>query len=133
MNTEPKNVEVWAVDTSVKMPVGLKAYLESHDTNDCKSYKGTGTPTGVSLFALEKSVDDKYAKMAYGCSDDLRFNTTIVAVKQNDKWVLVQPTQYYSGNGDLPLCSAISKYSISKDAEPQCVDTKGAIQENANR
>ena len=129
---QPKNIRVWAVEDTVKIPTGLQSYLESNHKNDCKSWRGTDTPTGVALFAVEKSVGDQYALMTYGCSDQLNPGTTIVAAKVNGKWIITQPVEYYSGKDKLPSCSQIDKYQISKNAEPKCVDSKGSTKENTN-
>ncbi len=126
------NVKVWTVDKTVKMPKGLEGYLSANSQNDCRGYRGTGSPTGVAIFAIEKSVGDDYARMAYGCSDNLTAPSGIVAVKENNKWQLIQPVEYYA-NGEAPLCGQLDKYKISKQAEPKCVNDKGRAQDNNNQ
>ncbi|MBI2285452.1 hypothetical protein HYU82_01335 [Candidatus Saccharibacteria bacterium] len=130
LNNQNRNIRVWAVDDTVRMPLGLQSYLEKNHDNDCKNYRGTDSPTGVALFAVEKSVGDTYARMSYGCSDNL--TPSIVAVKNNGVWILTQPVEYYGNSDGKPICNTVDKFKISKTAEPQCVDSKGQVQENSN-
>ena len=131
LNKDSENVKVWAVDDSVVIPSGLESYLEKNSDDDCKQYRGTDTPDGVALYAIQANVDNRYVRMSYGCSDNLIEEVTIVAVKQdNGDWTLIPPTEY-SGSGENPLCQQLEKYNINKIAEPECEDSKGKIQENS--
>jgi hypothetical protein len=129
LTSKENNVRVWAVDNTVKIPTGLENYLESNSNYDCKSYRGTDTPTGVALYAVEKVVGNNYVKMSYGCSDNLNQDTYIIAIKQNGKWSLIQPVEYNNG-AEAPFCTALEKYHIGKNAEPYCIDQQGKTKSN---
>ncbi len=118
----------------MKVPSGLKAYLEKDSKNDCKEYMGTGSPTGVALFAVKKSVEGKYAEMVYGCSDNLINGTTILAVYHNGAWKLLQPTHTYAtdkANGEY-RCKVLNEYDLHDVLPGPCeteVQTKQAVNE----
>lgn len=131
--TAPANV-VWAADNTVKVPTDLRRFLEAQD--GCKAYRGTGTPNGVGLWGVYQSFKGQYAKIAYGCSDNLTYY--IFAIKQKGTWQLLRPTEYFApfkdavdpSKGALPFCTVIEKYKIPKDIEPFCVKADGSAQAN---
>ena len=128
---QPANV-VWAADKTVRVPASLRSYLMKQD--DCKDYLGTNTRTGVGLWGVYQVSQNKFAKISYGCSFAL--TNYIMAVKQNGKWQLVPPAEYFSPfantqtTGALPLCSQLEKYKIDKSVESFCVDASGAAKAN---
>lgn len=127
----PGNI-VWAADETVAVPKDLRRFLQSQD--DCKSYRGSGTPTGVGLWGVYQVSKAKFAKIAYGCSWNL--SSYIMAVKEDSGWKLLPPTTYFAPfqgsttTGALPLCSAIDQYKIDKSIEPFCVATDGSARAN---
>ncbi|HMS24057.1 MAG TPA: hypothetical protein PKB09_04630 [Candidatus Saccharibacteria bacterium] len=127
INSGQKDVRVWSVDETVKIPSDLKNFLLKNGKDDCLGYQGEGSPEGVALFAVQ-TVEGNYARMKYGCSDDL--SSSIVAIKRAEKWMLIEPVEYSNGN-ENPFCTALEKYNISKNVEPECLDTEGSIQQNS--
>lgn len=127
----PQNL-VWAADNTVKVPKDLQKFLLKQ--NDCRSYKGAGSPTGVGVWGVYQVAQDKFAKISYGCSINL--NLYIMAVKQSGHWALIQPTEYFanvdtlSGNGYLPKCEVLAKYKITKNVESFCVQADGVGRAN---
>lgn len=129
LNGQNDKVLVWAVDDTVKIPDGLEGYLMSESKDDCMGYRGTDSPTGVTLYAVEKSVGDWFAAMSTGCSDMLAGSEFMtVAMKKDGKWTLTQPIRYFNSTPD---CEQLQKYSITKDAEPECWDGDREIQDNS--
>jgi hypothetical protein len=134
-DSAPQNI-VWAADDSVKVPGDLRAYLESRD--DCKEYKGTGTPTGVGLWGVYQVADNRFAKIAYGCSWGL--SSYIMAVKQKTGWELLKPTEYFApfkdginpAQGALPYCAMLEKHKIPSHIESFCITADGTAQSNPN-
>ncbi|HEX5797684.1 MAG TPA: hypothetical protein VFX86_04835 [Candidatus Saccharimonadales bacterium] len=136
MNSENKSVKVWAADNSVKVPQDLKSHLIKSSKDDCNEYAGDGSPNGAVLFAVTK-VEDDFAKMTYGCASYLT-DMEIVAIKRDGSWSLIQPADYYQTKPNydgpaLPTCSALEKYKINKDLEPECLDSKFEIRQNSNQ
>lgn len=129
----PHNL-VWAADSSVKLPKDLRKFLENK--NDCREYRGSGTPTGVGLWGVYQASQDKYAKIAYGCSWSL--SSYVMAVKQKTGWELLQPTQYFApfkdgvnpAQGALPYCDMLEKYKIPSEIESFCIKRDGSAQSN---
>lgn len=129
----PSNI-VWAADNTVKVPRDLRDHLSKQ--NDCKSYRGTGSPTGVGLWGVYQVHNAKFAKIAYGCSTNLQ--NYIFGVKTDNKWKLIQPTEYFSPfegttdsrGGAIPFCTMIEKYKIPKAIEPFCVQADGSAKIN---
>lgn len=132
----PDNL-VWAADSSVKLPKDLRKFLEKQ--NDCREYRGSGTPTGVGLWGVYQVSQGKYAKIAYGCSWSL--SSYIMAVKQKGGWELLRPTQYFApfkdgvnpAQGALPYCAMLEKYKIPNDIESFCIKGDGSAQSNQIR
>ncbi len=131
----PSNL-VWAADSTVKVPKDLRAFLVAK--NDCKAYRGAGSPTGVGLWGVYQVSKNQYAKIAYGCSWNL--SSYVMAVKQKGSWQLIKPTEYFApfkngvdpSKGALPFCAVLEKYKIPKDIEPFCVKADGAAQSNGS-
>lgn len=131
----PSNL-VWAADNTVKVPVSLTDYLLTKD--DCKHYKGSGSPKGLGLWAVYQVSGDTFAKIAYGCSWNL--SSYIMAVKLGKSWTLLPPTEYFApfneGNdprtGALPQCSILEKYKIPKSIESFCINADGSAKNNQN-
>jgi hypothetical protein len=117
-NDKAPRVLVWGIDETVSVPKDLKKDLEISSKDDCKDYRGTDGPDGVTLFAVQK-VNNDFAKMSYGCSDTLSFDVSIVAVKKDGKWELIQPVEYYEFN--MPKCAVMDKYGIDRSNESECV------------
>ena len=132
--SQPKNL-VWAAEAQVKVPGDLKSYLQKR--NDCKDYRGVGTPTGVGLWGVYQVEKGQFAKIAYGCSWTL--TSYIMAAKQNNKWFLIPPTEYFAasdpsaarGSSNLPKCTELTKYKINKTIEPFCIDAANQPQPNS--
>lgn len=130
---QPSNI-VWAANNTVALPGGLKPFLLKQ--TDCKNYIGSTTVKGVGLWAVYQVEKSQFAKIAYGCSVTLR--SYIMAIKQNGKWALIPPTEYFAGSdqgsgtgsNNLPKCTELTKYKINKNIEPFCID--GANQPQAN-
>lgn len=122
-NSRPKNI-VWAADKSIKIPLSLRKYLHSRD--DCKDYKGKGTYSGVGLWGVFQVSGDKFAKVAYGCSWNLK--NYVMIVREKNKWEILSPDEYFapykgsSSSGALPYCSQIVKFKINNEIEPFCID-----------
>ncbi len=127
-NNNP-TVLVWAADKDVRVPDGLVSYLERSAKDDCRDYKGTGSVTGVSLFAIYDSAENRFAKMTYGCGNDLtsQVDGYLVAYKEGSKWNLTRPTHYFV-NGS-PECSFLSEHDIPVSIEQSCVDAKGLLRQ----
>ncbi len=131
---QPSNL-VWAADSTVKLPSGLKPFLLKQA--DCKSYIGSGTAKGVGLWAVYQVEKDQFAKIAYGCSSML--NSYIMAIKQSGKWQLIPLNEYFAtsdastrpGSSGLPKCSQLAKYKISKAIESFCINDANQPQPNA--
>lgn len=128
----PKNL-VWAADNTVKIPASLRKFLVTR--NDCGHYKGNGSPDGVGLWSVYQVSNERFAKIAYGCSWNL--TSYIMAVKQNNGWILVPPKEYFAEfkdspgkAGALPNCSQLEKYKINKSIEPFCITTDGTAKTN---
>ncbi len=128
---QPANV-VWAADKTVNVPSDLRKFLQAKD--DCKDYLGTNTQKGVGLWGVYQVSHSKFAKISYGCS--LNLSSYIMAIKQDGKWTLIPPTEYFSpfantqATGALPLCSQLEKYKIDKTIESFCIDAAGAAKAN---
>lgn len=125
----PKNL-VWKANDSVNAPADLVKFLRAQD--DCKNYQGTNTPRGVGLWGIYQTSKGKFAKVSYGCSTNL--STYIMAVKDNGKWQLLPPTEYFASQSTaarfLPKCSFIDKYKIDSSIEPFCIEADGTPREN---
>lgn len=125
---------VWATDNTVTIPGDLRTFLMSR--NDCEHYKGKDSPKGIGLWAIYQVSQSKFAKIAYGCSWDLK--SYIMAVKQGQSWSLVQPSEYFApfkdssgvGDGAVPSCVQLQKYRIDKSTEPFCIDVDGTARVN---
>lgn len=132
-SNRPRNL-VWASEPSVKVPKDLRKFLEAR--NDCEHYRGTNSPTGVGLWGVYQTTQSKFAKIAYGCSWSL--SSYIMAIKQAQGWILIQPTEYFApfkdavdpSKGALPYCAAVEKYKIPGDIEPFCVQADGNAKAN---
>ncbi len=132
----PSNL-IWAADDTVKVPNDLRKYLS--DKKDCASYRGTDTPSGVGLWGVYQVSKKQYAKIAYGCSWNL--SSYILAVKQNGKWELLKPVEYFAPfkdgvdptQGALPHCSIVDKYNIPGELEPFCINTDGSAVDNQRK
>lgn len=132
-NKNPENL-VWAADHTVKIPKDLRNYLQSKD--DCKEYRGTGSPTGVGLWGVYQVSRNQYAKISYGCSNSL--SNYIMAVKMDGKWRLLQPTEYFAPFNDaadkrvgaIPHCAVVEKYKIPSEIESFCIKPDGSAQAN---
>lgn len=130
----PTNL-VWAADETIKLPDDLKQFLETQDS--CNEYRGNGTPAGVGLWGVYQVAQDRFAKIAYGCSWNL--SSYIMAVKQDKQWQLLQPPEYFApfkdgidpNNGALPNCAVIEKYQIPATIESFCINADGMAQANA--
>lgn len=118
---------VWAADSTVQLPNDLKQFLDHQNT--CQAYRGPDSPTGVALWGVYQVADKRLAKVAYGCSIDLKLY--IMAIKQNQTWSFIPPTDYFasvdaiSGNSYLPKCEVLTKYHITKTMEAFCVEADG--------
>lgn len=129
----PSNL-VWAADGSVSVPRDLRTYLSNQ--NDCKEYRGNGSPNGIGLWAVYQVEASKFAKIAYGCSSSL--SSYIMAVKTEQGWQLLPPSEYFAdAPGDnsklfLPKCQFISDYKISKNIEPFCIESDGSAKNVQN-
>lgn len=125
---------VWAADNTVKIPTGLQKYLQSQD--DCKEYRGTGSPTGIGLWGVYQVSRERFAKISYGCSGSL--TNYIMAVKISNQWQLLPPTEYFApfndatdrGVGAIPHCHMVEKYKIPSDIESFCIKSDGSAQPN---
>lgn len=130
---KPANL-VWAADNTVSVPDDLKKFLSGRQS--CREYRGTGTPTGVGLWGVFQVSQNRFAKIAYGCSWHL--STYIMAVKQEKNWQLIKPTEYFAPFGDggvtdsgaLPFCAQLDKYKIPKEIESFCIDAEGKAKSN---
>lgn len=116
-NYSPSAVVIVADDT-VEAPRSLLAFLEDRAKSDCEGYRGTDSEKGVSIYSVYQVVQDKYARVAMGCSTNLVEGAT--AIKTDDEWKLFSGASYYVS--DLPRCSIIDEYRISKEFEPTCVE-----------
>ncbi|MES2971344.1 MAG: hypothetical protein V4702_03425 [Patescibacteria group bacterium] len=131
---EPPRNLVWAADIEVSVPKDLRKFLENQ--SDCQQYRGTDSPTGVGLWGVYQTSKGRFAKIAYGCSWSL--SSYIMAIKQDDQWQLLQPTEYFApfkdgvspAQGALPYCSIIEKYKIPKDIESFCISNDNKAQSN---
>lgn len=125
---------VWPADHTVKIPNDLRHFLKNQ--NNCENYRGPNTPTGIALWSVYQTSKDTFAKIAYGCSWDL--NMYIVAVKQDGKWQLIEPKEYFAPfkdgidpkTGSLPFCAMVEKYQIPQNIESFCVNADGSAQAN---
>lgn len=122
--THPKTL-VWAASNDVSVPVELISFLEK--TPSCIDTDGKPKADGVNLWSVVKVSQNKYAKLAYGCSYDLNFYK--VAVKQAGGWQILDNSTYLANNF-LPYCEAIEAYKIDKTIEPFCLDAAGLSKEN---
>lgn len=123
---QPLNI-VWAVDKTVKVPQDLRQTLEKRD--DCNNYRGADQPGGVGLWGVIQVEDNKFAKLSYGCS--LTLTSYMLAVKQDNKWVLLKPVEYFSNtSGGVPVCTMITKYNIPGTIESFCTNDKGDVVKN---
>lgn len=133
-NAEKPNNLVWAADNTVKLPADLKRFLLKQ--NRCEQYKGKKSLSGVGLWGVYQTSEDKYAKIAYGCSWSL--STYIMAVHHDKTWRLIEPAEYFApfkdgvnaGSGALPYCSQLEKYRIPKDIESFCISADGSAKNN---
>jgi hypothetical protein len=135
-DVHPK-ILVWAANEDVKPPQDLVDYLGAPEQqDDCKDYLGTDGVDGISLNAITEVVQDKYAKISYGCSEHLTGTPGAVAIKTGDKWEFFGGARYYVAATDdpaagfeapleLPRCTIVDKYQISKEFEPSCYDDAG--------
>ncbi len=120
---------IWPADNTVKVPPDLFKFLETQ--NSCEHYRGNDSPTGIGLWGVYQISQNKFAKIAYGCSWSL--TPYIMAIKQSNHWQLIQPADYFapfkgsidSRGGALPFCSVVQKYKVPKDIESFCVQIDG--------
>lgn len=130
---QPKNI-VWAADRTIKIPSGLKPYLLKQE--GCREYRGKGSPTGVGLWSVYQTSNNKFAKIAYGCSWTL--NTYVMAIRDKSGWQLLDPNKYFApfrdavdpSKGALPYCAVVEKYKIDKTIEPFCVNPDSTARAN---
>ena len=123
---QPSNL-VWSVDSSVKVPSDLRRALEKQEP--CKNMRGNETITGVGLWGVIQVEEQKFAKIAYGCS--LTLTSYIMAIKQGDKWQLLKPVDYFFNTAQgVPSCGVISKYKIPASIETFCINEKSQIVKN---
>jgi hypothetical protein len=124
---------VLVADDTVKAPKDLIKFLEKDTRDDCKDYKGTNTVQGVSLVSIYQVVQDKYAKVAIGCSVNLGDGFPVI--KTQTGWDLISGAAYYVAYLDdqaqpgestiYPRCSIIDKHKVSKEFEPLCLEDHG--------
>jgi hypothetical protein len=122
---QPVNL-IWTVDSSVYIPDDLRVFLNSQPACDNQLNPGI---KGVRLWGVMQVYVGSYAKIAYGCSSELK--SYIVASKQSGQWQLHQPENYFSemGEGALPLCASVQRFNIPGEVEPFCIN-KGKAQAN---
>ncbi len=124
-SSKPAQNIVWAADSTVKVPGGLRNFLETQ--RGCEHYKGSDSPAGIGLWGVYQVSHDKFAKIAYGCSWSV--SPYIMAVLQNNQWQLLKPTDYFAPfqgsidqrQGALPYCAILQKYKVPKDIESFCI------------
>lgn len=127
----PRNI-VWAADATVNVPSSLRNYLKDKDV--CHNYRGVNTPTGVGLWGVFQVSQNKFAKIAYGCSWSL--STYVLAVHEKSGWKLLEPAEYFapfngsSSTGAIPHCSVLEQYKIDKIIEPFCISPDGSARPN---
>jgi hypothetical protein len=124
---------VLVADDTVKAPKDLIKFLEKDTRDDCKDYKGTNTVQGVSLVSIYQVVQDKYARVAIGCSVNL--DDGFPVIKTQTGWDLISGAAYYVAytpsrdepreSTIYPRCSIIDKHKISKQFEPFCLEDHG--------
>ncbi len=130
---KPMNL-VWVADSEVQLPKDLRKFLEGQQ--DCREYRGTGTPTGVGLWGVYQIHKGQFAKIAYGCSWSL--SSYIMAVRQKTGWELLKPTEYFApfkdginpSQGALPYCAMLEKHKIPSQIESFCITADGSAQNN---
>lgn len=125
---QPSNI-VWAIDSTVKIPTGLRKMLLSQ--NICKDYRGNNSPPGVGLWGVVQVEQQSFAKIAHGCSWTV--SSQILAVKQKNTWVLIPPIEYYSDTvAGVPNCAAIVKHKVPISLEGFCLNDAGKLTKNPN-
>ncbi len=109
-------------DPDVKVPASLVAFLKNQSY--CNGTKSTG------IWSIYQAYQGKFAKIAYGCGTSL--DSYAMAIQSGKSWTLLMPKQYLlpakaSGtvSGYGPSCELVTKYNISKQIEPVCVNGKG--------
>lgn len=112
----PNNVVI-AADSNIQIPEDLVSFLNRQ--NKCVGYRGPNSPKGVGMWVVYQLSRGKFAKISYGCSANL--NTYIMAVRLDNKWQLIKPTDYFGNTGFLPKCLQLEKYQIDASIEPYCV------------
>ncbi|MBW3569272.1 hypothetical protein KY385_04040 [Candidatus Parcubacteria bacterium] len=131
VDLSPENI-VFAADDSVVVPGDLLSFLQNDTKDDCNDYQGTNSLQGVSLVSIYQVVQEKYAKVAIGCSTNL--DKGFPVIKSSDGWKLLSGAEYYVSYDDgeltgenttLPRCSIIDKYQIPREFESNCLDDKG--------
>lgn len=123
---------VWTSQENVKAPADLVEFLDKEGKKACDDYMGNGTPRGVSLNAVDKVVQNRFARVYIGCSTHL--SEAGPAVKEDGKWILYSGARFYvtppdSNDVDRPdngyaRCSIVDKHRISKDLIDSCIDDK---------
>ena len=130
-NNNP-TVLVWAADKDVKVPAGLVSYLERNSKDDCRDYKGNDSVTGVALFSVFQTYQDKFAKMTYGCGNNLTSQNDgyLLAVKDGIKWKISRPTHYFVPLKDkssvLPDCNYLYSNDVPASFVPICANYNGS-------
>lgn len=125
-NQKPTNL-VWAIDNTVQVPSDLRKFLGRQD--NCRQYRGSGSPTGVGLWSVIQVAQGRYAKISYGCSFSL--SGYIMAVKPAKTWMLLPPSSYFSSTSSgVANCEQVTKYKIPPTIESFCVNNSGQIVNN---
>lgn len=126
--SHPNNI-VWGVDKTVQVPDDLRKMLMNRD--DCNDYRGGNSPKGVGLWAVTQIEQNKFAKLAHGCSWSV--SNQALAIKQKNSWELVPAVEYFFDTTQgVPTCTAVVKYKVPISLEGFCLNDAGKLSKNPN-
>lgn len=104
-----------AVPRDDEFTKGLKAFLVNKADNS-----GCSTPARYTVIAT--SSDEMQVLLGYGCDNT---DARMFAVKQDNGWKELSPTNQFNGTTNLPSCELTDGNNISVEIAPVCFVTEG--------
>jgi len=102
------------VENASAAPKELVSALQYGDNGDC----AINDHKTLAVFKVIKVVQNKYAKLAYGCTD-APLDAYMIAINTKNGWESTSPTNQFTDSG-TPSCALVNYFNITKTLEPKC-------------
>jgi len=104
-----------AVSRDDEFTKGLKAFLVNKVDN-------SGCSTSARYTVIATSSDEMQVLLGYGCDNT---DARMFAVKQDNEWKELSPTNQFNGTTNLPSCELTDGNNISVEIAPVCFVAEG--------